>query len=84
MGGGACVVIIEGNTVQGDSQLLISTASASCQLVDYLRTEDNWNEDDAKPIEDFHVRAKAVVSRLNADLDAINRALAAKYKRAVS
>lgn len=81
MGGGACVVIIEGNGVQGDAELLISTASASCQLVDYLRTEDNWNEADTKPVEDFHIRAKIVLTRLNTDLDKINRDLAAKYNR---
>jgi len=83
MGGGACVVIIEGNSVQGDADLLSSTAVASCQLVDYLRTEENWNEADAQPIIDFHLDAKAKLARMNAKLDQINRDLAAKYDREV-
>ncbi len=83
MGGGACVVIIEGNSVQGEADLLSSTAVASCQLVDYLRTEENWNEADAQPIIDFHLKAKAKLVRLNVELDGINRELAAKYDRDV-
>lgn len=83
MGGGACVVIIEGGSVQGDAAQLAQTAATSCLLVDYLEHDEEINFDinDAKPIADFHLRAKEVVSRLNAELDKINRALAAKYNR---
>lgn len=83
MGGGACVVIIEGNGVQGNAALLTSTASASCQLVEYLRTEENWNEADTQPIVDFHLKANERLAKLNSELNGINRALAAKYNRTV-
>lgn len=85
MGGGPCFIIIDGNRLQGEAALLSSTAVASCQLVDYLENDDEANFDikDAQPIQDFHIRAKGVVSRLNAELDKINRELAAKYNRLV-
>jgi hypothetical protein len=84
MGGPACVVIIDGNAVQGESARLSTTAEASCQLVDYLENDEDTNFDpaDAQPIADFHKRAKSVIKRLNTELDEINRALAKKYGRA--
>lgn len=83
MSGGACVVIIDGNGVQGASYELISTASASCQLVDYLEHDENleFNDDDTKPIQDFHHKAEKVLRELNAELDGLNHALARKYNR---
>lgn len=86
MGGGACVIIIEGNVVQGDAAALAQTAAASCQLVDYLENDDdaNFNIADAQPIIDFHLKAKEKLAKLTAELDGINRALAAKYNRPVS
>lgn len=83
MGGGACVIIIEGGSVQGNSTRLAQTAFTSCQLVDYLENDEEAHFDiaDAKPIQDFHLRAKVVVDRLNTELDGINRALATKYNR---
>lgn len=83
MGGGSCVVIIEGNTVQGEAARLAQTAIASCQLVDYLDSDDEVEFDiaDSQGIQDFHKRAKNVLSRLNEELDGINRKLAAKYNR---
>ena len=85
MGGGACVIIIEGNAVQGDAAQLAQTAIASCQLVDYLENDKDVKFDiaDAQPIIDFHLKAKGIVANLNAELDKINRALAAKYNRTV-
>lgn len=86
MGGGACVIIIEGNGVQGDAAELSSTAVASCQLVDYLSQDEDEHFDmnDAKPIENFHLRARPIIQKLKAELDSINRALAAKYNRPTS
>lgn len=83
MGGGACVVIIQGNGVQGEASKLMATADASCQLVNYLELDDEaeFNEADSQPIQDFHVRARAVIKRLNKELEEINDALAAKYNR---
>lgn len=81
MGGAVCVIIILGNDVQAASGNLAQTASASCQLVDYLRTEDGWNEEDAKGIEDFHAKAKEKLIKMSADLATLNKALAAKYGR---
>lgn len=85
MGGGACVVIIEGNSVQGDADLLKSTAVASCQLVDYLESDEEieLNPADIQPIIDFHLEAKEKLARMSAKLDKINRELAAKYSRDV-
>ena len=85
MGGGACVIILEGNTVQGDAAMLSQTAAASCQLVDYLQNDDDaqFNIADAQPIIDFHLRAKVIIARLTGELDKINRDLAAKYSRDV-
>lgn len=83
MGSGACVVIIEGNSVQGQSYELISTAQASCQLVDYLSNDEDeeFNDADTKPIQDFHKRAEKVVANLVAELKRLNQDLAAKYNR---
>lgn len=83
MGGGACVVIIQGGGVQGEASRLISTADASCQLVNYLEMDEdaNFNEADSQPIQDFHARARNVIKRLNKELEDINNALAAKYNR---
>lgn len=85
MGGGSCVIIIEGNVVQGRSAELAQTAAASCQLVDYLEhdVDIKFDINDAKPIQDFHIRVKDKLAKLNDELDGINRALAAKYNRTV-
>jgi hypothetical protein len=80
MGGEECIIIIQGNIVQGQSAMLATTAAASCQLVDYLRTEENWNEEDAKPIADFHLRATRKLKELNEELDRLNHELAHKYE----
>lgn len=79
MGGGACVIIIKGNTVQGLAAMLSSTASASCQLLNYLRDEPNFNPADEQPIIDEHTKLVAKLTQFNAELDAINKAFAAKY-----
>lgn len=79
MGGEECVIIIQGNIVQGISAMLATTASASCQLVDYLRTEPEWKDEDGKPIGDFHLRATKVLRDLNDELDKLNHELAHKY-----
>lgn len=80
MGGEECIIILAGNKLQGNAQMLITSASASCQLVDYLRTEPNWNEDDAKPIGEFHKRASRAVIALTEELDRLNQELAHKYQ----
>lgn len=79
MGAGACVVIIEGNTVQGMTAMLSATASASCQLLEYLREEPNFNPADEQPIIDEHLKLISKLKQFNNELDAINRAFAAKY-----
>lgn len=83
MGGGACVVIIEGGGVQGASALLSTTAATSCQLVDYLINDDDvtFNPADMQPVIDFHLRAEKKLKEMNAELDKANRELAAKYNR---
>lgn len=83
MGGGSCVIIIEGNGVQGQSYELITTAQASCQLVEYLSLDpdEHFNDADTKPIQDFHKKAEKVVADLVAELKKLNRDLAAKYNR---
>lgn len=83
MGGGACVVIIEGNTVQGEAARLAQTAIASCQLVDYLDGDADiqFNEADSQQIQNFHLKAKITLKKMNAELDGINRSLAEKYSR---
>lgn len=83
MGGASCVVIIEGNGVQGQADQLKATAVASCQLVDYLSNDEDqpFNEADAQPIEDFHLKAEKTLKALTKELDGINRALAAEYNR---
>lgn len=83
MGGGACVVILQGNGLQGEASRLMASADASCQLVNYLEMDEdaNFNEADSRPIQDFHVHARAVIKRLNKELEDINDALAAKYNR---
>lgn len=85
MGGISCAIIIEGNDVQGAASMLAQSTAASCQLVDYLQSDEDEHFDfaDAQPIIDFHLRAKGVLTRLNNELDGINRALAAKYSRSV-
>jgi len=81
MGGPACIVVIDGNAVQGEAARLSSTAAASCQLVDYLENDEDANFDphDAQPIADFHLMAKGAIKKLNNQLDKINRDLAEKY-----
>ena len=79
MGGGACVIIIEGNSVQGMSALLASTASASCQLLDYLRTEKGFNPADEQPIIAEHTKILTALKQLNDELAAVNQAFADKY-----
>lgn len=83
MGGGACIIIIEGNGVQGEAARLSSTAVASCQLVEYLSQDEDieLKEADLKPIIDFHKKTEKLLSELNTELDAINIALAKKYNR---
>lgn len=80
MGGEECIIIIDGNKAQGLAYQLITTAAASCQLVDYLRTEENWDEDDAKPIAEFHKRAIRKLNELTEELDRLNHELAHKYE----
>ena len=79
MGGGACVIIIEGNSVQGMSALLASTASASCQLLDYLRTEPHFNPADEQPIIAEHTKILMTLKQINDELAAVNQAFADKY-----
>lgn len=83
MGGRPCVIIIEGNGLQGDAAQLAKTAEASCQVVDYLQNDEDitFSEADAQPILDFHLRARKTVDQLNKELDKINRDLARKYNR---
>ena len=85
MGGGACVVIINGNKLQGEAGQLSSTVETSCQLVDYLSNDEyaHLKPEDIEPIEDFHARTIPAIKKLNKELDEINRALAAKYNRVV-
>lgn len=85
MGGGACVIIITGNELQGESSRLSSTVEASCQIVDYLSNDEyaHFKIEDAQAIQDFHARSIPIVRRLNRELDEINHALAAKYDRDV-
>ena len=80
MGGEECVIIIDGNKVQGGSYNLITTAAASCQLVDYLRTEETWDDEDAKPIAEFHKKAIRKLKELTDELDQLNHELAHKYE----
>lgn len=79
MGGEECIIILEGNKLQGVAQMLITTASASCQLVNYLAHRENWNDDDAKEIGAFHLKAQKAILKLNEELDMLNRELAHKY-----
>jgi hypothetical protein len=79
MGGEECIIILEGNKLQGAAQMLITTASASCQLVDYLSHRENWNDEDAKEIGQFHLKAQKKINELNEQLDELNRELAHKY-----
>lgn len=85
MGSGACVVIIEGNGVQADASALSQTAIASCQLVDYLEHDEDiqFNIADTQPIQDFHLKARKALQKLNKELDGINRDFAAKFNRPV-
>lgn len=83
MGGGPCVVIIDGSAAQGEAQRLVTSIDASCLLVDYLGqdTEQVFNEADTKPVTNFHAKAIRVLRDLNTEISAINRALAEKYNR---
>ena len=81
MGGEECVIIIQGNIVQGSAAMLSTTAQASCQLVNYLALDPdaNFNDEDGKPIADFHKKATKVLKDLNDELDRLNHELAHKY-----
>lgn len=83
MGGVVCVIILDGNNLQGDAKMLAQTAAASCQLVDYLENDvdANFNSVDAQAIADFHAKTKVKLTKMNQELEDLNRALAAKYNR---
>lgn len=81
MGGEECVIIIQGNIVQGGAATLSTTVQASCQLVNYLALDPdaNFNDEDGKPIAEFHKRATKKLIELNEELDTLNHELAHKY-----
>ena len=84
MGAGACVVIIEGNNVQAESEGLAQQAITSCQLVEYLREEKDFDPADLNPIIAFHLKAKTKLAKLSDELAEINKEFAAKYNDDIS
>ena len=85
MSGVICVIILEGNKAQGASAQLSQNIAASCTLVDYLENDDDIKFDsaDAKPIADFHERARKVIGDLNVEINKLNTELARKYNREI-
>lgn len=85
MGGGACVIIIEGTGAQGNADKLIRTLIASCDLVGYLSLDDDveFKDEDTEPIVTFHRKAIRQLFDLNKELEKLNEELAAKYNREV-
>jgi hypothetical protein len=86
MGRVICLIILDGEDVQGGAEMLKHKANASCVLVGYLEQDAdvNFNQEDARPIVDFHIKANKQLARLSTELDALNRDLAAKYNLPVS
>jgi len=85
MSGVVCVIILEGNKAQGAAAQLSQNIAASCQLVDYLENDDDltFNAADAKPISEFHERARKVIGDLNVEINKLNADLAKKYDRTI-
>jgi len=83
MGGEECVIVIAGSGLQGEAYKLITTAQASCALVNYLSLDDGANFDpaDAKAIGDFHLKNIKTIRALNEELDRLNHELAHKYEK---
>ena len=85
MSGVVCIIILEGNKAQGASAQLSQNIAASCTLVDYLENDDDltFDDADAKPIADFHERARKVIGDLNVEINKLNADLAKKYNRTI-